>query len=80
MRLQIKFANLKINIIIILCRDIIKINYLSKLYTKEVTVMEKEIDVAYVLSALGTVNNVNDRSVFSIKTHLVLINKMFKSK
>lgn len=42
--------------------------------------MEKEIDVAYVLSPLDTVSNVNDRSVFSIKIHLVLINKIFKSK
>lgn len=41
--------------------------------------MEKEIDVAYVLSSLDTVGNVNDRCVFSIKTHLVLINKIFKS-
>lgn len=42
--------------------------------------MEKEIDVAYVLSLLDTVSDVNDRSVFSIKKHLVLINKIFKSK
>lgn len=42
--------------------------------------MEKEIDFAYVLSPLDTVTNVNDKSIFSIKTHLVLINKLVKTK
>lgn len=42
--------------------------------------MEKEIDVAYVLSPLDTVTSVNDKSIFSIKKHLVLINKLVKTK
>lgn len=42
--------------------------------------MEKEIDVAYVLSPLDTVTSINDKSIFSIKTHLVLINKIGNTK
>lgn len=41
--------------------------------------MEKETNIACVLSPLETITDVNDKSIFSIKTHLVLINKLFKS-
>ena len=42
--------------------------------------MEKEIDTGYILSSFDTVTNVNDKSVFSIKTHLVLIDKLLNFK
>lgn len=41
--------------------------------------MEKEVDLVCVLSTDDKAHKVNGKSIFSIKTHLVLINKLFKA-